>query len=130
MCVGGTGYLYVVLSSPSKKKSYSVHGLMMRTFEGKCPKGKEVLHNNGNKTDCKFVNLRYGTRSENANDKYKHGHKDAIGFLNRNSKLNKQDYTYIKNNRFNLSSRKMGAKLNVSHSVILKAIKQIQGGIV
>lgn len=40
---------------------------------GPCPKGEEVCHRNGNKTDCRLSNLRYGTHSENYADRVAHG---------------------------------------------------------
>lgn len=35
--------------------------------------GYDVAHNNGDNTDNRAVNLRYATRSENEQDKFKHG---------------------------------------------------------
>jgi hypothetical protein len=54
-----------------------VHHLVARAFLGKAPKGKEVLHNNGNKNDCRLVNLRYGTRTENMRDMVRHRYEQA-----------------------------------------------------
>lgn len=50
-----------------------VHKLVMLAFVGPCPKGKEVLHGNGDPTDNRLTNLRYGTRSENILDVYRIG---------------------------------------------------------
>lgn len=50
-----------------------VHQLVMRTFVGEPPEGMEVLHNNGDPTDNRLENLRYGTRTENILDVYGQG---------------------------------------------------------
>lgn len=44
---------------------YRIHDLIARAFLGNRPKGYDVDHINGNKTDNRPSNLRYVTRSEN-----------------------------------------------------------------
>lgn len=60
------GHLSVVLGHG--KAGSPVHQLVALTFLGPCPDGKEVLHKNGDPTDNRLVNLRYGTRTENILD--------------------------------------------------------------
>lgn len=50
-----------------------VHQLVMKTFVGEPPEGMEVLHKNGDPTDNRLENLRYGTRTENILDVYRQG---------------------------------------------------------
>ena len=50
-----------------------VHQLIMKTFVGDPPEGMEVLHNNGDPTDNRLENLRYGTRTANILDVYWQG---------------------------------------------------------
>jgi hypothetical protein len=50
-----------------------IHQLVLRTFVGPCPKGKEACHNNGRFEDNRVGNLRWGTRGSNLHDRYKHG---------------------------------------------------------
>lgn len=50
-----------------------VHRLIMKTFAGEAPEGMEVLHKNGDPTDNRLENLRYGTRTENILDVYRQG---------------------------------------------------------
>ena len=50
-----------------------VHKLIMITFIGPIPDGMEVLHINGNPTDNRLSNLRYGSRTENILDVYRQG---------------------------------------------------------
>ena len=53
--------------------TYRVHRLVLETFVGRCPKGMECRHLNGNRADLRLLNLCWGTRSENAHDAIKHG---------------------------------------------------------
>lgn len=50
-----------------------VHQLVMKTFVGEPPEGMEVLHENGDPTDNRLENLRYGTRTENILDVFRQG---------------------------------------------------------
>lgn len=45
--------------------SRPVHQLVMEAFVGPRPEGNEVLHLNGNPSDNRLENLKYGTRREN-----------------------------------------------------------------
>lgn len=67
-------YPHVTLVRGKKRRVAYVHDLILLTFKGKKPKGLEVLHNNGNHKDSRLSNLRYGTRSENHLEKFKHGY--------------------------------------------------------
>ena len=64
------GYLAVHLGAGRR---YLVHRLVLQTFVGPCPKGMEGLHGNGDRGDSRLTNLRWGTASENALDRVKHG---------------------------------------------------------
>lgn len=66
-----SGHLSVVLEHGGIGKP--VHQLIMKAFVGDPPDGMEVLHNNGNPTDNRFENLRYGTRTDNILDVYRQG---------------------------------------------------------
>jgi len=50
-----------------------VHRLVLRAFAGKPNFGEEGCHRNGNKTDNRIANLRWGTRSDNQKEKVRHG---------------------------------------------------------
>lgn len=64
------GYFCVSLAGHTR----SVHQLVLEAFVGPYPsKTHEVCHNNGDKTDNRLENLRYGTRSENTLDMVRHG---------------------------------------------------------
>ena len=66
-----TGHVSVVLGHGANGSL--VHQLIALTFLGPCPKGKEVLHNDGNPKNNKLENLRYGTRTENILDVFRIG---------------------------------------------------------
>jgi hypothetical protein len=62
------GYSFVVLSQNAVKKACSVHHLVLRTFVGPAPAGMEPRHLNGNNSDNRLVNLKWGTKAENTAD--------------------------------------------------------------
>lgn len=68
-----SGHLVIRLHRGGKGKTYTVHRLVMMAFVGPLPAGLETRHLNGDGTDCRLVNLRYGTRSENIMDRVRHG---------------------------------------------------------
>lgn len=107
------GHLSVVLHRGTSGKP--VHQLIMKTFVGNAPENMEVLHINGDPTDNRLENLRYGTRTENILDVYWQG--------GRWRKLSIDDVEAI---RFGLCTGIRGSELSrmfdVSQSVI-SAIK-------
>lgn len=71
--VDGAGYWKVTLKGNGRNVRALVHQLVATTWIGPRPKGLEVCHNNGKRSDSFARNLRYGTRKENAEDCRKHG---------------------------------------------------------
>lgn len=73
-----SGHLRIDLWQAGAGRSAYVHRLVLEAFVGPCPPGHEALHMNGEPTDNRLVNLRWGTRSENKLDEVRHGnHKEA-----------------------------------------------------
>lgn len=68
-----TGHVQVILSDGERREHHDIHRLVMVSFIGPPPPRMEVCHNNGEPSDNRLVNLRYGTRSENIYDAVKHG---------------------------------------------------------
>ena len=64
-----SGHLNVSLGAHNTKK---VHRLVLETFVGACPVGMECLHIDGDPTNNRIENLRWGTRFENKADERKH----------------------------------------------------------
>ena len=70
--VGHNGYLRVTLSKGNKRWTVLVHRLVLTTFVGKA-KGLMGLHGDGNPLNNHIDNLRWGSGTENAADRLKHG---------------------------------------------------------
>jgi hypothetical protein len=66
-----TGYMRVKLGGGHP--GVPIHRLLALAFIGPCPPGEEVCHNDGDKLNTRRNNIRYGTRSDNALDRVKHG---------------------------------------------------------
>jgi hypothetical protein len=62
---GESGHLHVNLGARNTKKA---HRLVLEAFVGPCPVGFECLHIDGNPTNNRLDNLRWGTRLENRAD--------------------------------------------------------------
>ncbi len=58
-----------------------VHRLVLEAFVGPCPPGMECRHLNGRRDDNRLVNLTWGTKDEQINDKRCHG---TLGLGERN----------------------------------------------
>lgn len=67
-----SGHLRVGLSR-GEGRTKKVHRLVLEAFIGPCPPEMEALHRNGVPGDCRLVNLRWGTKSEDARDQIAHG---------------------------------------------------------
>ena len=91
----GHGYRQVTLSHDSKKKTFLVHRLVAAAFIGPCPEGEEVLHGIAGSLNNSVENLRYGTRSENEQDKKRDG-TDRRGERAHSSKLTEQKVLRIR----------------------------------
>lgn len=88
------GYLGVVLHVDSQKYSCSIHRLVLETYAGSCPAGKEACHNNGNRLDNRLENLRWDTRCNNHQDAIRHGTHQSLhqkGEKAGQAKLTEQD---------------------------------------
>ena len=82
-----TGYKVIVFSIPNSKPiGRYAHRMVMETFVGPCPDGKEVSHLNGNNADNRLSNLVYESRKLNIARKIEHG-TDYNGAQNPSAKL-------------------------------------------
>lgn len=75
--LAGKGYAFYNVIGKSKRKNVYAHSLVAEAFIGPKPDGMEVAHNDGNKLNCHFSNLRYATSKENNFDKIAHGTHNA-----------------------------------------------------
>lgn len=68
------GYYTVSLRVDGKPKSHRVHRLVAVAFLGQPPEpGMDVRHLDGNELNNRVENLAWGTRSENMQDRTRHG---------------------------------------------------------
>lgn len=71
------GYLKVTLSVRRNGRRWqitpAVHRLVLEAFVGPCPAGQEARHGPGGQQDNRLVNLSYGTKVQNAQDKRRDG---------------------------------------------------------
>jgi NUMOD4 motif/HNH endonuclease len=68
------GYLVVNLhGGRGCSRTWPVHQLALLAFVGPRPAGYEGCHTNGDRTNNRIENLRYGSRSENNRDAVRHG---------------------------------------------------------
>lgn len=66
-----TGYFRVSLGRAVRPTP--VHVWVLTAFVGKCPEGQEGLHENNDKSNNGVLNLSWGTQSNNALDRVRHG---------------------------------------------------------
>lgn len=66
-------YMYCDLRKPGVKQKARIHVVVLEAFVGIRPKDMVACHINGDSTDNRPCNLRWGTHKENAADKILHG---------------------------------------------------------
>ncbi len=112
------GYFHVGLYKNGKMKTKKVHNLLCEAFIGERPKGFDICHRDGVKTNNNLENLRYDSRSNNIQDmklnntwpsRENHAHK-----------LTEQEvqkiYLLLRNS--NMNYREIGKKYNVHYNTI------------
>ncbi len=107
-------YLLVDLWN-GKRFPCKVHRLVLETYTGPCPKGMECRHLNGNPSDNRLKNLKWGTRSENMQDAVQHGTigKSSLGKFGEehpSSKLSNEERYII----FNIYSQGIYSQYNLA----------------
>lgn len=77
------GYPRVTLVQDGRQRKIRVHVLVMLTFVGPTPRGKEIRHLNGDSADPRLTNLAFGTHRENMADAIAHGRTTRRQFCKR-----------------------------------------------
>lgn len=72
-CVDSGGYLIVTLCINRKHKTCLIHRLVLETYVGPCPEGKECRHLDGDQLNNQLDNLCWGTHKDNIQDAIHHG---------------------------------------------------------
>lgn len=67
--LASNGYLVVSLTYKTLAATRTIHSLVLEAFEGPRPLGYEARHLNNISIDNRLENLKWGTPSENANDR-------------------------------------------------------------
>lgn len=67
------GYLRVSVHNGKQRVSKFVHILVLEAFVGECPLGQQCRHLNGDPSDNRLANIRWGTSKQQAQDKRRHG---------------------------------------------------------
>ena len=98
--VSKDGYLKtMLLSDTGRYTTVAIHRIIMNS-ESEKPKGCEVNHKNGIKTDNRPLNLEWMTRSENCKHSFDIGlQKPKRGELNGMSKLTRDDVEFLRNEK-------------------------------
>ncbi len=95
LCIQPSGHLTIVLYLKGKQYSKSIHSLVLETFIGPCPLNMQCRHLDGDPTNNKFENLKWGTSKENGEDMVKHG-TGTIGEKNEHVKLTENEVIEIR----------------------------------
>ena len=117
----GTGYLVADLSIDDERIARTVHSLVIQAFKGLRPPGLDVRHLNGIKKDNRTTNLKYGTKTQNFNDRLRHGTYYSSSSA---AKLSILQVKKIKNLRYKKSAK----ELSILFDVLPRAIENIWSG--
>lgn len=119
------GYLRVSLSDgQGGVATRKIHQLVCEAFIGPSPDGQMPLHGDGNPTNNRLDNLRYGTGRENVADAVAHG-TFVLGEDRVQAKLSALDAGYIKALLPAVSMRRLARSFGISAS----AVAQIRDGV-
>ena len=111
-------YYRVTLCVGGITKRFFVHTLVATVFIGPRPIGCEVRHLDGNPSNNALQNLAWGTKSENASDKIRHG-TAPIGEKNPGAKLKLNEVAEIRAlHELGYSHRKIAAMFKVAKSTV------------
>lgn len=109
----------ISLSKFNKKKSFSVHRLVAKTFIENINNKPEINHKDLNPYNNKAENLEWVTSSENSIHSFKNGRIMKKGYNSPCSKLNKEQVIKIRNRyKKGESVRSITKDYNVSHTII------------
>ena len=119
------GYCLVKLySGIGRKRTRTVHQLVLQAFVGPIPSGQEVRHLDDNKKNNRLENLCYGTRSENLLDR--HGKGWLRGEAHHQAKLTEAAVRVIRSARHaGISARQLGQQFGVSKVTIQRIARHL-----
>lgn len=113
------GYASIEMKSPERKTvRVYLHRSVLEAFEGPGEDGMECAHWNGVRADCRLTNLRWTTRSDNHQDKKRHG-TWREGDAHPRSKLTASKVRLARNSQ--LPTKVLASRWKVSLNTILRA---------
>jgi len=127
-CLDKYGYLKVILSRDSKRKTVKVHRLVLETFIGDAPSPEhEGNHKNGNRADNRIENLEWTTPSENCKHAFRVLGRETIrGEAHVNAVLMRQEVRRIRKLAAagKHSQRELGKMFGVSQRTISYIVRR------
>jgi hypothetical protein len=120
--VSASGYLQVTLSKGGKCFQRHVHVLVALAFHGPRPDGLLVCHDDGNKLNCREINLYYGNFKSNAEDAARHGTL-ARGERQGIARLTEQAVREIRELAGSVSQRDLAERYGVCQATVSLAMR-------
>ncbi len=108
------------------RRTCKVHHLVLEAFVGPRPEGMECRHLNGDPFDNRPENLAWGTRSENALDKVRHGRCCFSGFIGEKNPTAKLNEAQVREIRKLDTNRALTRKIALQFGVTMKTIRRIR----
>lgn len=103
-----------------------VHHLVLFAFVGPRPEGFECRHLDGDPSNNFVDNLRWGTHTENMEDRSKHGTLNVRGELNPNAKLTESDVREIRRRvASGETQHKVAGSFDVTPALISAIIRRV-----
>lgn len=122
-----SGHLYVLHRTGGRKgkqRKLWVHRAVLLAFSGPCPDGMEARHLNGIPSDNRCANLAWGTRTENSDDKRRHGTM-PVGERSGTAKLTDEDVVAVRDRHAaGEGIRALSRAFGVSHTQIRKIVSR------
>jgi len=123
--VSPNGYVYVSLSNRGAQHNFTVHRVVLTAFVGRRPSGMECRHFDGDKTNNRLSNLRWGKSADNYQDKVRHG-TASISQRNLQRTLTPAQVVKVRSMLSgSLSHSKIGARFGVTKSAISKIARGV-----
>lgn len=98
-----------------------VHRLVLRTFNRKPEQGEEGLHRDGDASNNHICNLRWGTQTENLEDRWRHGNGRSW------AKLTDQQVAEIRARyRGGTSAQSIAPNFDISGTQVYSIVKELQ----
>lgn len=116
---GKDGYPRVRIKFDGKRKTKTIHGIVLMTFRGPCPSGMEARHLDGNPKNANLSNLIWGTHADNMLDRQRHGTLNK-GERHGQAKLTTADVIAIREEyaKGKISQPKLAVKFGVKKTVV------------